>query len=60
MEKKIDKRITMAVISTNDDLEEHKKQAKIMKIKNKVHAERNQRSNALLRLNDSVAGFLLK
>ena len=59
-EKKIDKRITTAILDTEESLQEDKREAKIKKIRDKVSVERGQRSNALLRLNDSVAGFLLK
>ena len=59
-ENKLDKRITVALLDTEESADEAKKQLKIKKIKDKVQVERAQRSNALLRLNDSVAGFLLK
>ena len=56
----MDKRISVALLDDDDSDNEVKKAQKLQKLKDKVQVERASRSNALLRLNDSVAGYLLK
>ena len=48
------------ILDTEEYLDEGQASRNVTKIKNKVSAERQNRSNTMLRLNNSVAGFLLK
>ena len=59
-ESTFDKRISKVILPTEENTDETEAMKNLKKLKNKVAAERQNRSNTMLRLNDSVAGFLLK
>ena len=48
------------ILDTEENLDSGRATRNLTKIKNKVSAERQNRNNTMLRLNNSVAGFLLK
>lgn len=59
-EKKFDRRLTHAILTTEEKEDGEKATKKLKHLKTKVSVERQKRTNTMLRLNNSVAGFLLK